>query len=313
MLERAKRGVLNLARRAGYEILKQSDPRLCGASSGDPADAPETTLDRALETLRDHAGDEHTAAGIFDAALSAAVAPHHHSLFWGDRLLTLDKSAAFRDDPRFAAAMRGVNSDTGATQYASPDGISWRLNTLVWAARAALHVPGDFIECGVYKGDMSWVITELVDLASAGRSFYLYDTFEGFSSKYSSEDDFPLAPQFFHSADRGYNVPRLYDSVCERFSAKPYVKVIKGVVPDIVSEISPDRIAFMHIDMNSAAPEVGALELLFERVSLGGTVIFDDYGWFLHKKQKDAEDRFMKERGQEILELPTGQGLLIKQ
>src|SRR5207245_902280 len=95
-------------------------------------------------------------------------------------------------------------------------------------------------------------------------------------------------------------------------SGKPYVKVIKGVVPDILREIAPDKISFLHIDMNSPAPEVGALELLFERVSPGGVVILDDYGWFLHTKQKDADDRFMSDHGHEILELPTGQGLLIK-
>jgi O-methyltransferase len=312
MLEQAKDAVLNLARRAGYEILKQSDPRLAAAISREPACAPEITLDAALGILRDHAGDEHVAARIFDAVLREAVAPQHRSLFWGDRLLTLDKSAAFRSDPRFAAAMQGVSSDTGATQYASPDGISWRLNTLAWAARTALDTPGDFVECGVYKGDMSWVVTELVDLAEAQRTFYLYDTFEGFSLQYSSEDDFPLAPQFFHIADRGYSAPQLYESVRGRFSGKPYVKVIKGVVPDILREISPDKIAFMHIDMNSSAPEIGALELLFERVSPGGVVIFDDYGWLLHRKQKDAADRFMSDHGHEILELPTGQGLLIK-
>src|SRR4029077_8144045 len=144
-------------------------------------------------TLRAYASDERVAAQIFDSVMAMAVSPQHRSGFWGDRLLSLDKSAAFRDDPRFAAAMRDVSSDTGATQYASPDGISWRLNTLVWAAQTALQIPGDFVECGVYKGDMSWVITELVDLASARRSLYLYDTFEGFSPQYSSEDDFPLA------------------------------------------------------------------------------------------------------------------------
>src|SRR5260370_11732897 len=159
---------------------------------------------------------------------------------------------------------------------------------------------------------MSWVVTELVDLASAKRSFYLYDTFEGFAPQYSSEDDFPLAPQFFHIADRGYHIPHLYDSVCERFSGKSYVKVIKGVVPDIILEISPEQIAFMHIDMNSAAPYVGALELLFDRVSPGGLVIFDDYGWFPHGKQKDAEARFMSARGQKILERPTRQSPLVK-
>lgn len=304
--------MLYLARRAGYEILKQSDLRPDAARSRKPAEPLGGALERALKTVHDHARNEHAGARIFDAVLSGAVAPHHHSIFWGDRLLTLDKAAAFRDEPRFAAAMRGVSSDTGATQYASPDGISWRLNTLVWAARNALHLPGDFVECGVYKGDMSWVITEVVDLAAANRTFYLYDTFEGFSPKYSSENDFPLAPQFFNHADRGYNVPELHRSVCARFSDKPYVKIIKGVVPDILLETSPDQIAFMHIDMNSAAPEIGALELLFDRVAPGGIVIFDDYGWLLHAKQKEAEDRFMAERGHKILELPTGQGLLIK-
>lgn len=312
MLMRAKQVILNLARRAGYEILKRSDPRLYAANSRAPTWAPETTLDAALSVVRDHAGNEHVAARIFDEVLRETVGPHHRSLFWGDRLFTLDKSASFRSDPRFAAAMQGVSSDTGATQYASPDGVSWRLNTLVWAARTAVHTPGDFVECGVYKGDMSWVVTELVDLAGANRTFYLYDTFEGFSPQYSSADDFPLAPQFFDIANQGYNLPQLYDSVCRRFSNKSYVRVIKGVVPDILRDISPEQNAFMHIDMNSFTPEVRALELLFERVSLGGVVIFDDYGWILHKKQKDAEDRFMSDRGQEILELATGQGLLIK-
>src|SRR5262245_23621080 len=109
MLERAKQGVLTLARRAGYEVLKQSDPRLSAAKP------PESGLDRALDTLRDHAADERVAARIFDAVLAAAVAPHHQSVFWGDRLLSLDKSASFREDPRFSAAMRAVSSNTGLT------------------------------------------------------------------------------------------------------------------------------------------------------------------------------------------------------
>ena len=41
-------------------------------------------------------------------------------------------------------------------------------------------------------------------------------------------------------------------------------------------------------------------------------MVFDDYGWHLFRKQKDAEDAFMAERGYAILELPTGQGLVVK-
>jgi O-methyltransferase len=297
MLRLVKRSIRGLFDAAGYEIIKRGQP---------------PSLDRTLAHLRDWARDPKLAARIVDSVLRDAVAPHNHSIFWGDRLLTLDKSAGFRDDPRFALAMRQVAGDTGATQYASPDGISWRLNTLVWAARVALQTPGDFVECGVYQGDMSWVVSELVDLTNSGRSFYLYDTFAGFAAEYSSADDFPLAPEFFEAADRGYKIPDLYETVRDRFSGKPYVRVIRGVVPDILDTIAPNSIALLHLDLNSAAPEIGALERLFDRVSRGGVVVFDDYGWALHGRQKEAEDRFMAERGYHILELPTGQGLLIK-
>ncbi len=97
-----------------------------------------------------------------------------------------------------------------------------------------------------------------------------------------------------------------------RFSGKPYVQLTKGVVPDILRTIAPETIAYLHIDMSSAAPEIGALTLLFDRVSPAGEIILDDYGWILHRKQKEADDRFMSARGYDILELPTGQGLLIK-
>lgn len=252
------------------------------------------------------------AARIFDLVLLIFVAPFHKTLSWGDRLLTLDKSAEFKDDPRFKRSVEQCRSSTGANQYFSPDGIAWRLNTLIWAGQCALKVPGDFVECGVFQGDMSWVVSEMVDLPGAGKTFYLYDTFEGFSPKYSSARDFPDAPDLYDFNDCAFKVPQLYEFVRDRYAAKSYVKVIKGVVPDVLHELSPSSIAFLHIDMNSPDAETGALDVLFDRVSNGGIVIFDDYGWSVHRKQKHAADRFMAARGQEILELPTGQGLMIK-
>ena len=44
----------------------------------------------------------------------------------------------------------------------------------------------------------------------------------------------------------------------------------------------------------------------------GGVIVFDDYGWKMFHKQKEAEDDFMRRRGYEILEMPTGQGLVVK-
>jgi hypothetical protein len=95
------------------------------------------------------------------------------SAFLGDRLITFDKSAAFLKDPKFAAALdkcAWIDDDRGR---------SWRVNTLAWAARKALSLEGDFVECGVFEGFMSHMLVEYLDFSELDRTFYLYDTRTG--------------------------------------------------------------------------------------------------------------------------------------
>jgi O-methyltransferase len=269
-------------------------------------------VDLLLNATRATATTPQDAARVLDRVLRDIVRPHHHAMFWGDRLLTLDKAAEFREDPTFQSALKQADSSTGANQYESPDGISWRYHTLIWAARTCLHLPGDFVECGVFRGDMTWMITQSVDLPAAGKRFYLYDTFAGLDPKYSSEDDFSDSPAFFRFIDREYRSPDIEARVRRRFREKPYVLVTKGVVPDVLHDVSPERIAFLHLDMNSPQAEQAALDFLFSRIAAGGIIIFDDYGWKQFQKQKENTDRAMAKLGHVILELPTGQGLVVK-
>jgi hypothetical protein len=218
----------------------------------------------------------------------------------------------FFDDPRFAAAYREIAGSHRYDQYASPHTVAWRLHILVWAARNGLALDGDFVECGVFKGDFAWVVAQATDFVRQPKTFYLYDTFDGFAPAYSTADDFADAPGFFDFADRIYRDPAIYPEVVRRFSDCANIRVIRGVVPDILSDVAPEQIAFLHIDLNSPAAEIAALEILFDRVVPGGVIVFDDYGWHLFRKQKEAEDAFMAARGYHILELPTGQGMVIK-
>ena len=73
-----------------------------------------------------------------------------------------------------------------------------------------------------------------------------------------------------------------------------------------------EKIAFAHIDMNNWIPEASSLEMILPKMSLGAVIVFDDYGWFGYQQQKIALDPIADRYGQEILELPTGQGILIK-
>src|SRR6516165_1930305 len=103
------------------------------------------------------------------------LAYDHRSVSWGDRLLTLDKSADFKREPAFAQAFCAIHGSHPYDQYNGPDSIAWRLNTLVWAARSALSTGGDFVECGTFKGDMAWVVVQTLGAERNGR-FWLFDS-----------------------------------------------------------------------------------------------------------------------------------------
>jgi O-methyltransferase len=273
---------------------------------------PKPSLDKTLAYLQSNPLSPEAAAECVDRVIDDVVAPYHHSVFWGDRLLTIDKSAGFMSDPVFHKAYNAIRGSHQYDQYASPQTIAWRLHTLVWAAQCGLALEGDFVECGVFKGDLSWVVSQVVDFEAKLKKFYLYDTFDGFSDKYSSQDDFPENPNFFSFAHQCYTDPSIYPYVCDRFRDRPAVKVVKGVVPDVLQQVAPEKIAFMHIDLNSPAAEIGALEILFPRMSSGAVLIFDDYGWKQFHRQKEAEDAYFRDLGYQVLELPTGQGLVVK-
>lgn len=237
----------------------------------------------------------------------------HHSVFWGDRMLTLDKAMGFFDDPAFRNAWDGVRGAHVYDQYDNLQSIAWRMHTLVWAAKQALSLPaGDFVECGVFQGDMSFVVYHAASVAGSGRRMHLFDSFEGIDPGRVSPGEYSHSNNYIAEANVHYSKAGLYKSVVDRFAPLKEVSVHKGFLPEALEGNIPEQIGWLHIDLNAARPEVETLEALFDRVVPSGTIILDDYGWLVLRAQKDAEDKFFADRGYSVLELPTGQGLVVK-
>ncbi len=214
----------------------------------------------------------------------------------GDNMILFGRSLGFQRNPRFIEAFGKNCRNKQERSLAS------RLNTLTWAAEQALDIEGDFVECGVWRGFCSAVVTDYVGFEKVDKTLYLYDTYAGIPADYDSEK--------LNSSQ--FEEPDIYDDVVSRFARFPNVRIVKGTVPDSFADASPEKIAFLHIDMNSSKSEIAALDVLFERVTPGGLIVFDDYGWTGYRAQKKAEDEWMTARGHTILELATGQGFLIK-
>lgn len=233
--------------------------------------------------------------GAFTSAIQSAINEiASGGVFAGDNLFTFGRNLSFLHDAAFMEAFeRHVDNPVEKATI-------WRIYLLSWAARRALtlNVPGDFVECACYRGTSARILSDYLDFGASGRNYYLYDLFE------HDETNAHLRLEAHSSS--------LYEQVQQRFADLDNVHVTRGKVPEILHEVSPEKIAFMHIDLNNAEAEMGALKLLFDRMSPGAALVLDDYGWLAYRQQKFAEDPFFEALGYQVLELPTGQGLIIK-
>ena len=106
-------------------------------------------------------------------ALATIADIYKGQFYCNDMLICLWRNMSFRKDQKFISCFYDSVTDE------QEQSLIWRLHTLVWAAKNALTVEGDFVECGVFKGFCSEVILKYLDFQDIPRRAFLYDTFEG--------------------------------------------------------------------------------------------------------------------------------------
>jgi O-methyltransferase len=212
---------------------------------------------------------------------------------FADNFLTWGRNNSMFDDLEFVTAWQD-NAETDADRA-----IVWRRYILACAGYHCAQLEGDFVECGAYKGVGIKTVIDYLGGKEFGKTFWGYDLFE---------HDASMA--HLSMPEHG---PELFERVRKKFDDYDCVKLIKGEIPKIFEGNSPQRIAYLHIDLNEAPAEIAALDSLFERVVPSGMVILDDYEWAdAYRAQKLAEDPWFEARGYRVMPLPTGQGLVFK-
>jgi len=214
------------------------------------------------------------------------------TIFCSDNLITWNKNYSFLRDEGFKNDLE--NPLTSSHEKS----IIWRTYILLYFAEMASIVPGDFLELGCHVGSTAMQVIKKIDFQKIGKQYYLYDLFE-----WNEGDE--------HTQFEGHKNPNMYLDVLEKFSSEKYVHIIKGKVPEVMLIEAPKKIAFAHIDMNHPVPEKGALIHILPKLTKGGIIIFDDYGWWGYSAQKIAIDEVLIQHSLSVLELPTGQGVLI--
>jgi O-methyltransferase len=216
--------------------------------------------------------------------------------------LTTVHNTGFMFDPDFIKAEK-AGAATGSWSM-----VHWRVHTILWAANQCMQVEGDFVECGTNKGGFARAIVEYLDLAKTNKNFYLLDTFEGLADELLTDKE-KAAGKKEHFENEYSDC---YEQVVQTFSNFPFVKIIKGMVPGTLQQVTSKKVAFLSIDMNSTVPEIAALNYFWNKLSKGGIIVLDDYAYVTCDLQYEAHNAWAAEKRIKILSLPTGQGLIVK-
>ena len=229
-------------------------------------------------------------------------------LYAHDGLFTLNNSHFLRDPGFRAAYRRGVLASRGVDPK-----IEWRVHVALWAARATVHIPGDFVECGVNAGFISSAIMHFLEWQHLEKRFFLIDTFRGPLLSQFSDEEVERGQRGVAEAAiaRGAYVTDL-ERIRANYAEWPNAEIVQGTIPYVLDRLRVERVAFLHLDMNCACPERAAFEYFWESLSPGGVVLLDDYAAYGYDAAARAIDDAASQRGADVLSLPTGQGLIRK-
>ncbi|MBS1122198.1 MAG: macrocin O-methyltransferase [Deltaproteobacteria bacterium] len=170
---------------------------------------------------------------------------------------------------------------------------------------AARGIPGDLVECGVWKGGnlvLAGLMRQKLELST---KIWGFDTFEGMSTPTEHDrknKDSQLAKETFDKLDRGDHNEWCYaaiDEVRDNFKREvgdAQLQLVKGRVEDTLRDPAnlPDKISVLRLDTDWYESTKVELEVLYPRLVDGGVLIIDDYGEWAGAKQ--AVDEYFKGR-----------------
>lgn len=163
-------------------------------------------------------------------------------------------------------------------------------------------IPGDLIETGIWRGGATIFMRALLKAyGDERRVVWAADSFEGLPEP--DAERFPKEAASYHHPIAQRHSKRLavtLEEVRSNFAAfgllDERVRFLKGWFKDTLPYAPIGRLALMRLDGDYYESTMHALTHLYDKLSVGGFVIIDDYGEDAWTNCREAVDEFRKQR-----------------
>ena len=171
----------------------------------------------------------------------------------------------------------------------------WMLNQLTMLVKS---VPGDTAECGVLHGSSSYLVCK----ALPDRRHFMFDSFEGLSVPSSADEE-----------NWSANILACDLITAQRnLSEFSNISFHPGWIPSRFKDVESRTFSFVHIDVQLYEPTRDSIEFFYPRMSEGGIIICDDYGFANCPGATKAVDEFLSGKPEKMISLSCGSAFLIK-
>ncbi len=169
-----------------------------------------------------------------------------------------------------------------------------------------MHLPGDIVEIGVFKGSGMATFSKFVDIfcPNSNKKVIGFDIFGKEESQVVLDNDTAIDKAMMNAVyDRVVSDDLSLKSVKGRLDGMQLQErhiLVKGDVeetlPSFLKENPGLRISLLYIDVDIERPTYIALTHLWDRLLPGGIVVFDEFEY--HKfSESSGVERFLRERG----------------
>jgi len=153
-------------------------------------------------------------------------------------------------------------------------------------------IPGDFVECGVWRGGNAFLAKKVFAMLDSPRNVWLFDTFTGMTKptahdKFSQSNE-PASSKYDASLRVDF-VDWCYASLgdvqlnaLELFGSLDGFSFVQGDVTETLGIPSnlPESVSVLRLDTDWYESTKKELQILYPRLGVGGVLIIDDYGYW---------------------------------
>ncbi|WP_305908381.1 TylF/MycF/NovP-related O-methyltransferase [Methylomarinum sp. Ch1-1] len=161
------------------------------------------------------------------------------------------------------------------------------------------NVNGDIVECGVSIGHGALLFTLLSDYIDKPRTYYGFDSFEGFPDPIEKDESTPITSKGFWANPPETVLKVLRDGRLDEKLINERIHLLKGWFDETLPKYQ-GPIALLHLDCDLYESYTLALENLYDKVQPGGVIMFDEYRDNRWPGATKAIDEFLSDKPEVI-------------